>query len=530
MKPSASGSRINLAAAAQALSPEIRTPRLLYPPPTLPPLPLAKPGEDVYMDIKHIWVDNGGSYRCHHLAQLLYIPLVQALKKICPEVDWTKLELWISYYKSRRSNKDIHSYLRREDVESFVDFMLKFHPVKNLGDKAKYLRTEKVELELIRYFTKWDVILAREKAKREAGKLDPDKSSPTTADSATEFPPTHSKDTPPAKLLSSPDTSNEAQDSSRATPTNTPKRGRMELPEKLRMLMGKLVNENIERVTRSMISIYKTVHSVKGIPAIHSTSSWARAKDVSSADLPKLKLESQTASSSEDLQDRENIDKPQQQTNEIQPKSAAGPIRSPDSDSNRCKSSTMSVVEKDAMKAYLAARDNETIEEVKESPEFQAPLETSIPQSFNQLQLEASRQIPDHLGRPEFRSRSAMDFPVHSHPHPHPHPSNLPPHYATIRQPKPQSPRTQAQLYHMHQHPGYYHYTQHTLPPPPSSPPNGPQRLQPPRDGNLMRYLISHGTPITSETMPHLAMFAQQRREREREENVGGIREFGYPR
>ncbi|KAK6539194.1 hypothetical protein TWF694_009436 [Orbilia ellipsospora] len=510
----AGGSRINLAAAAQAPSPEIRTPRLLSCLPTLPPLPPAKPGEDVLDGVKYIWVDNYESYRCNQLARLLYIPLFQTLKKICPEVDWTKLELWIGYYKSRRSKNDVASYLRKEDIEAFLDFMLKYHPVENLGDIAPVLDEEQLSMEMSEYFRRWDRLLESAPFKRQCAKMDIDKRSPANNDSGANSP--LSRDA--SKAPYSPVAGRTYTDygSSRATSADLPKKDRsgLEIPQDRRLLIGRLVKDNIERVTRAMISIYRTAHYVKADPPkLFRDNSTSEGEELVHIETPHPKSGiGSKSSSNQNLPESENTVNLLHREELLSRTSAIATPASLENDSSaKCGSKPLSPTEKHFSASNLAVQGGK----LDEGVDYQSADGTIRLQPSVQFQQSG----PSHQAHGQSEQWTSINTAVH-HNSGLPH---FPAHYDHIAQPKPVSPRTQAQLYTMHQYPHNHNFSHPRLLEPMST-----RGFRVPPDAGIMNYLISHGTPISAETTPHIAMFTQHRREREKAEQEEAFRQHGY--
>ncbi|KAJ6264580.1 hypothetical protein Dda_0727 [Drechslerella dactyloides] len=223
--------------------------RQRQPPPTLPPIPPSKAGRDPISSLEYLWVDKNKSYKT---AKLLYASLIRSLKQVCPEVDWCKLEQWQAHYRPRRPNRDHLSYLRKDDVETFIDFMFRYYPVDKLGDRA--IVVDKVELEqkLIDYFSKWDIILAKQPVKRGAA-TSTAKTIPSSSSSVISPEPAETVNS--ARKGSSSSTEQVGQGSSPATSTGVAKAVRPIIPEKRRQLIGMFLKGGIERVTRAMIAI-----------------------------------------------------------------------------------------------------------------------------------------------------------------------------------------------------------------------------------------------------------------------------------
>ncbi|KAF3928484.1 hypothetical protein ABW20_dc0107226 [Dactylellina cionopaga] len=509
-KSSRAGSRVNLVAAAQAASPEIRTPRLPQTLPTLPPLPFNNSGKDTFVNLAYLWVD-GANYKSNGTARLLYSPLLRTLKNLCPEVDWTKLELWISFYKGRRRSRDCYSFLRREDVESFIDYMLKFHPVNKLEEKAPALDDEEFLQELNPYFRKWDFILVKETIKRDTVRRS-QRQQAFISDSDMASPGQGTTDTSTIKLPS-PTASQSVLVGSRATSADLVKKEKLELPEKRRILISKLVDEGIERVTRAMVAIYKKANDGNAVQIQESSENESSEQEepVISTDIgiTAIVFESKDRSN-ENLKDIENVVNPSQSIQTVSGTLHKSPVSSSksrcDASSSR-QSPSLSPKEKDAMKAYLAAGERVSSTGLETPPEYQSSDGTIQPKACTQSQLDTSQQI--HNSETSLFPPSSSTDALQQH--------------APLWQPTPVSPHTQSQLHHMHQ------YSNHQQPQPsrPLTSTSQPSTPLPPF-GNLLNYLVSHGTPIGPDTTPHIAMFADQRREKEREERDALLKRYQF--
>ncbi|EWC43562.1 hypothetical protein DRE_01449 [Drechslerella stenobrocha 248] len=530
--------RLNLLAVPQAGQQSEQPLRLPFRPskhplPSLPPIPPVKPGGDPISNLGFLWVNEEES---HKVAKLLYIPLIRGLKQICPEVDWGKLKQWTNHYKLRRRTRDYKSYLRREDVESFIDFMLKFHPVNTLGDRAPVLNEVQLETELANYFKKWDLLLAKERLRRETGF------------SAINTPPTASSDatSPGSELLStsafgckpsSPTASQGAQDDFRASSTDISKKMRLEIPEKRRLLIGRISNEAIERVTRAMIAIHN-MNSEDTPKDGDAPNSAGRRATFANVITPLLKLKAASEGNLKSLKNNDNPPKAIETTanTEGQPHPESPCSHSPEGGvSLRGKSSSLPRKERDAMRAYLIAREESTVNDANndtpqhitrhhavDESQLASTGTTTHPRAASAQQLRSGPEtiasgisVTDPNTR-NFAKLASMTLGRSSH------------QSRSIWQPTPVSPRTKAKLYDMHDYPEY-NSMQSILHSNSGSNPKLQHRIPPSAQltpADLLKSLMDNATPIGPDTTPHLAMFAEQRREKERKEQDALMRQL----
>ncbi|KAK6344670.1 hypothetical protein TWF718_006628 [Orbilia javanica] len=506
----------HMAVVAQLEALETRPPRTRHTPsalPSLPPLPPSKPGRDPLTDADFLWARYPESYRTAHL---LYQPLMQTLITFCPEVDWSKLTQWISHYKIRRRSRDFQSYLRAEDIESFIDYMLKYHPVRRLGDVAVKLDVHSLEKDLVVYFSKWDAILMKERVKREVARLAQKQPNASISSTATIPPPTTSGSNDP-QPQSPPSSSSRTPD--RNSPEVSPgavvkKDNGFELPENKRLLISKFVEDAIDRVTRAMLAIHTTMYGEKPLmmPDQYEESELQEQQlttlGVNLQQPPSTHQPDSRVSSAEDLENKT----PRSPTLEAsatitQLACPSSPTGTPESDGSS-PSKALSPQEKEAMKNYLLAHD--LIKKHAKEAGRSVDGTFSLGSSFRQRLAEVKRPHSAFC----FKAPKAETVdPIYSPP---------------IWQPKPVSPHTQAKIYSMHQ----YNVPNDNYDPPmpteslpvyentnpyatfPRS--NVPNVANP--SAPIMNYVWEYAIPIGPETTPHIAMFANQRREREREE------------
>ncbi|KAK6340106.1 hypothetical protein TWF730_001877 [Orbilia blumenaviensis] len=508
LKPNRTSCKANPAMTSQLAALGTRTPRIRYTPPTLPPLPISKPGRDPLLDMDYLWEHYPECYRTAHL---LYQPLIRTLIGFCPEIDWSKLTYWINHYKSRRRSRDFKSYLRVEDTESFIDYMLKYHPVKKLGDMAKVLDGPMLDGDLKVYFAKWDAILIKERARREVARLSQRQSSSSILSISTIAPPitneSKGQKQPPSAACQS------AEGSSRPPSAEVVKKEeRFELPEKRRLLITKFVEEGIERVTRAMIAIHKTLYGERPIPL----SDCEDSDGLEQSTLVGIPLQPQTPAGEPDFGvpsafDRENrVNLSTVVESEVTPKKLnCLPLSSQttETDNSSSPSKPLSPQDKEAMRQYLAAHDKfkECIRAATKHVDGTSS-QQSITTSFQQRLSEVKRPYSAFYLKGDYVSvASTTENP-------------------RLWQPKPVSPQTQAKLHSMGQYPVAGENNAQ-----PTYDPLHPYATLPRANnagtaGNIMHYVFDHAIPIGIETTPHIAMFANQRREKEREDSDTKLR------
>ncbi|TGJ74993.1 hypothetical protein EYR41_001945 [Orbilia oligospora] len=511
--PNRAVSKSHIAVTAEMAALETRPPRVRYTTPVLPSLPnlpTSKPGRDALTEADFLWAQYPESYRTAHL---LYQPLMQTLITFCPEVDWTKLLQWINHYKLRRRSRDFLTYLRAEDIESFIDYMLKYHPVKNLGDIAKKLDAHSLEKDLVVYFSKWDAILMKERVKREVARLAKKQPSASTSSIPTLLPPVASESNDP-QSQSPPSHSSHTPDcnSPQASPGATLKKDNgFELPKKKRLLITKFVEDSIDRVTRAMLAIHTTMYGEK------------RGQTPDQSDEPEIEKQTNIIGSniqqpSPEAEPDSRVSSPDDTENRVptspmsdiditmtKPICLSSPTKSLESSSSSPSNKQLSPQEKEAMKKYLLAHD--LIKKQAKEAGQSVDGTFSLSSSFRQRLTEAKRP---HSAFCFKAPKTELADPIYSPP---------------IWQPKPVSPHTQAKIYSMHQ---YNVTNDNYVPPLPTEPQSRHENNNTyatfPRSNAaypsfpIMNYLWEYAVPIGPETTPHIAMFANQRRERERED------------
>ncbi|KAK6519972.1 hypothetical protein TWF506_000266 [Arthrobotrys conoides] len=513
IKPNQAVPKSQTVVTAQMTAIEIRPSRTRYTTPalpSLPALPTSKPGRDPLAEVDFLWSQYPESYRTAHL---LYQPLMQTLITFCPEVDWTKLLQWINHYKLRRRSRDFRTYLRAEDIESFIDYMLKYHPVKKLGDIAKKLDAHSLEKDLVVYFSKWDAILMKERVKREVARL-AQKQQSASISSITTLPAPVASGSNDPQPQSSPSQSSHTPDcnSPQASPGTTQKKDNgFELPEKNRFLITKFVEDAINRVTRAMLAIHTTMYGEKRrqSPDLSDELDIEKQPVTIGSCTQRPSSDNQPDSRTSSADDRENKI-PLSPTSEIditftKPVCVSSPTKSIESNSSSPSNKQLSPQEKEAMKKYLLAHDliKKQAKEAGQSVDGTFSLSSSFRQRLTEVKRPHSAFC---FKAPKAEVADSIYTPQ-------------------IWQPKPVSPHTQAKIYSMHQynvpndnhnppvptaaHPGYENTnTYATFPRSNATYPSFP----------IMNYVWEYAVPIGPETTPHIAMFANQRRERERED------------
>ncbi|RVD87065.1 uncharacterized protein DFL_005312 [Arthrobotrys flagrans] len=498
-----------MAATAQLAALETRPPRIRHTPPALPTLPTSKPGRDPLTEADFLWASCPESYRTAHL---LYQPLMQTLIRFCPEFDWSRLLQWINHYKLRRRNRDFRSYLRAEDIESFIDYMLKYHPVKNSGDIAKKLDAHSLEKDLVVYFSKWDAILMEERVKRKVTRLAQKQPSASVSSNATLPPPFASgsndpqPQSPPSPSCRTPDCN-----SPQAPPGIAVKDNGFELPQKYRLLITNFVKDAIDRVTRAMLAIHTTMYGERRSPTpdIYDESELQDQPTVIGTNIRQSSPTNQPDSRVSSAEDTEKKS-PTSPTSEAKitikkPICPSSPTKTPESDNSSPPHKTLSPQEKEAMKKYLLAHDmiKKRAKEAGQSVDGTF----SFSSSFRQRLAEVKR--PHSAFCFKCPKTEAADL-VYSPP---------------IWQPKPVSPHAQAKIYGMHQYnvPDDNHNPPLPIEPQPVYENTNPYATFPRSNVTypnfpIMNYVWEYAVPIGPETTPHIAMFASQRREKERGE------------
>ncbi|KAK6496933.1 hypothetical protein TWF481_001914 [Arthrobotrys musiformis] len=524
VKPDPLVPKSHMAATAQLAALETRPPRIRPALPTLPPLPISKSGKDPLLEAGFLWARYP---ECHRTAELLYKPLWQSLATFCPEVDWSKLIQWINHYKLRRRSRDYNSYLRAEDIESFIDYMLKYHPVDKLGDVAKTLDANSLEKDLVVYFSKWDAILVKERMKRETARFAQRQPSGSTSSVTTLAPPPQaptqsgpgdlpSKSPLPTSIRTPPECNSEA-----TSPDNATKKDNgFQLPKRHRLVITKIVEDAVERTTRAMLAIYTTMHGENRSPSPNGYEPDLQEQPTlisanPQQQSPANREEYSRVPSVENMGNK--IDTPIMPNVDLNPTKSvysSPSTETPETDNGSPPNKPLSPQEKEAMKKYLLAHDLLKRQDKAAGQSVDGPYSISL--AFRKRVSEAKRAHSAFGFRPRMAAE-AVD-PIYSPP---------------IWQPKPVSPHTQAKIYSMHQYyvpsdgfGGSFGTDQ------PAYEAHSPYATFPRSAGvaypsfPIMNYVWDHAVPIGPDTTPHIAMFANHRREREREDTDTMLRNF----
>ncbi|KAK6338769.1 hypothetical protein TWF696_009581 [Orbilia brochopaga] len=437
--------------------------------PSLPPP--TKPGDDAVTALGYIWINPSVSYKT---AKLLYLTLFQGLREVCPEIDWTKFEQWRACYSHRRRSGDFKSYLREDDVETFIDFMQQSFPINKFGERSSIADQLEYERRVAGYFERLDISRAKQPVKKKeeipAASLLPLASSGATSPEQLEI----SGSTHEQSSSSADQTADQGYSSSitSADSTNNPL---LIIPEKRRRVVSILVEDAIKRVTRSMLAIYRNMDrdDILYQPESRATGrskflnpegskifSHLRAKVASEGNLLNLRRITRSPKYPSWLASA------YQQTPGFFPPVPSG---LPDGAPSRSVSSTISQNDRLAMKAYLEAQDaggngakNGTFllphsHETSNGAQFTGSNHKS-PSPVNSVAVslyERQMEFPFYeTSRPE--SPAVEPFTAeHDQIDQISHPATLTQDYQNISQPIPTSPSTQAQLQYMQNYSAY---------------------------------------------------------------------------
>ncbi|KAF3935279.1 hypothetical protein ABW19_dt0204865 [Dactylella cylindrospora] len=527
---------------SQSPTPFARPPRQPKPPlPTLPPLPAVGPGVDPLLSLGYLW-DSPERYK---VARLLYMPLFRSLKVICPEIDWTKLEQWVSHYKLRRRTRDYKAYLRREDVETFIDFMLKYHPVEKANKYAAVVDEGALHHELVQYFAKWDMILAREYKRREEQGMGVDVAIASNSSGTSPGVPACSSFDPMQVVSSSGSLS--LLRSSSATSVETPRVERFEIPDKRRQLIRKFVNDNIERVTRALIAIHEndrrngmlnefrndhigpTGVLLSGIPHMNPVGIPAGLPFPTMGAPVGPNIDEGTTSTS--INNPSGIDADNASPGHgIRRIAGDGHVSLSNTDSTsptggsttREKTKSLSPKEKEAMKAYL---QNVLAREKKLSIDPEIPQPGVFYQTRMMIQPSGSNSLPrwspqlafDSLATPHRQQQYNTEVWQLT-------PGSAEQYCSPVQYFGGLHTPSHSNLLSVAQSPQSAFQGSPSVLLPPQSVIQTPVRRRTPNP--IMGLLLQRGTPIGPETTPHIAMFAQQRREKEVGERSYFFRKF----
>ncbi|KAF3913815.1 hypothetical protein ABW21_db0201372 [Orbilia brochopaga] len=398
-------------------------------------MPKVPAGADPIKALHWLWKDEVQSFKT---AKLLYVPLFPCLRNVCPEIDWTKLEQWITWYRPRRPEFDHHSYLRDDDVETFLDFMLEHFPISKLWERARVVNPAEFERKLITHFDRYDTARAKQLTTKE--NKSKDEVSTTGA-----LPVVESSAGSPERIeISGLSSSTDGQTadpgySSSVTSADTANVPTLVIPENRRRVVGVITRAAVERVTRAMLAINNNLDPEDIHPSKLPTSYPVNGVLQDSNGAANLRARAESGRLSKNKKRRDH---------------------------------------KLAMKAYLEAQDAAGAD--AQTEQFQLPLsyQNSDGTQFAIPNTDHLVQDIDHLQQSPARStpastyEEAMEWPFSATPHSaspvveHVEEENpqddqtiypLEAEYTSleIAQPTPTSSRTQAQLHYMGNYPAY---------------------------------------------------------------------------